>query len=48
MGYNQGEGPYHGSEWLTDTLRTDTFTTGAAGGTETRSKNVYVNYIIKY
>jgi hypothetical protein len=46
QGYN-GSG-IHGSEWTADTGRADGFITDATGGNETRPKNVYVNYIIKY
>lgn len=46
QGYN-GSG-IHGSEWTADTGRADGFVTDPNGGSETRPKNVYVNYIIKY
>jgi microcystin-dependent protein len=51
IGFSQGAGSFHGSEWTADTGRNETIltdTTTPAGGSETRPKNVAVNYIIKY
>ena len=48
IGYAQGPGSYHGSEWTQSSGRNDTSGTTSVGGSETRPKNVYVNYIIKY